>query len=49
MFESGMLVSWVAFSRRLLIIGQLSQDADKTKGSMHSSYYVKKAVKIQST
>lgn len=42
MFDSGMLVSWVAFYRRLLIIGQLSQDAGKTKGSMHSSYYMEK-------
>lgn len=47
-FDSGMLVSWVAFSGKFLIIGQLSQDADKTKGSMHSSYYGKKAVKIHS-
>lgn len=48
MFDSGMLMSWVAFSQRLLIIGQLSLDVDKTKGSMHSSYYVNKAVKIHS-
>lgn len=41
-FDSVMLVSWVAFSRRLLIIGQLSQDAGKTKNSIHSSYYVEK-------
>lgn len=41
-FDSGMLVSWVAFSRRLLIIGQLSQDADRTKSSIHPSYYMEK-------
>lgn len=39
-------MTWVAFSRRLLIIRQLSQDAHKTKGSIHSSYYVEKAEKI---